>query len=241
MRRTERLFQIIQILRRKSRPVTGKELADELETSLRTIYRDMAELIMQRVPIRGEAGTGYVLQPGYDMPPLMLTTDELEAAVLGARWVAARGDARLVRGAEDLIAKLSSAVPLDLQPVIVDSGLVPISFRKRPEDSFDVALVREAIRAQKKMDLGYADEAGNVTRRIVWPFLIVYADDIRMMCAWCELRQGFRHFRTDRVRRIERLEARFPQRVARLRKDWEAERAWRRSQAATPPDSGASR
>ncbi|KCZ46764.1 hypothetical protein HY3_06055 [Hyphomonas pacifica] len=221
--------------------MTGKELAEELETSLRTIYRDMAELIMQRVPIRGEAGTGYVLQPGYDMPPLMLTTDELEAAVLGARWVAARGDARLVRGAEDLIAKLSSAVPLDLQPVIVDSGLVPISFRKRPEDSFDVALVREAIRAQKKMDLGYADEAGNVTRRIVWPFLIVYADDIRMMCAWCELRQGFRHFRTDRVRRIERLEARFPQRVARLRKDWEAERAWRRSQAATPPDSGASR
>lgn len=241
MRRTERLFQIIQILRRKSRPVTGQELAEELETSLRTIYRDMAELIAQHVPIRGEAGTGYVLQPGYDMPPLMLTTDELEAAVLGARWVAARGDARLVRGAEDLIAKLSTAVPLDLQPVIVDSGLVPVSFRKRPEDSFDVALVREAIRTQKKMDLGYADEAGNVTRRTVWPFLIVYADDIRMMCAWCELRQGFRHFRTDRVRQIEILEARFPERVARLRKDWEEERARRRCQEATPPDSGASR
>ncbi|MAN46896.1 MAG: transcriptional regulator [Hyphomonas sp.] len=241
MRRTERLFQIIQILRRKSRPVTGQELAEELETSLRTIYRDMAELIAQHVPIRGEAGTGYVLQPGYDMPPLMLTTDELEAAVLGARWVAARGDARLVRGAEDLIAKLSTAVPLDLQPVIVDSGLVPVSFRKRPEDSFDVALVREAIRMQRKMDLGYADEAGNVTRRTVWPFLIVYADDIRMMCAWCELRQGFRHFRTDRVRQIEILEARFPERVARLRKDWEEERARRRCQEATPPDSGASR
>ncbi|WP_321491184.1 YafY family protein [uncultured Hyphomonas sp.] len=241
MRRTERLFQIIQILRRKNRPVTGRELAEELETSLRTLYRDMAELIAQRVPIRGEAGTGYVLDSGYDMPPLMLTTDELEAAVLGARWVAARGDARLVRGAEDLIAKLSTAVPLDLQPVIMDAGLVPVSFRKRPEDSFDVALVREAIRTQKKLDLGYADEAGNITRRTVWPFLIVYADDIRMMCAWCELREGFRHFRTDRVQQVEMLEARFPERVARLRKRWETVREEERKCETTRPDSGASR
>ncbi|HRX73614.1 MAG TPA: YafY family protein [Hyphomonas sp.] len=224
MRRTERLFQIIQVLRRKNAPVTGRELADELETSLRTIYRDMAELVAQRVPIRGEAGTGYVLEAGYDMPPLMLTTDELEAAVLGARWVAARGDARLARGAEDLIAKLSAAVPLDLQPVIMDSGLVPVSFRKRSEDSFDVALVREAIRTQKKLDLGYADETGAITQRTVWPFLIVYADDIRMMCAWCELRQDFRHFRTDRVRAVNMQEKRFPERVARLRKRWEASR-----------------
>jgi len=224
MRRTERLFQIIQILRRKNRPVTGQELAAELETSLRTIYRDMAELIAQRVPIRGEAGTGYVMDAGFDMPPLMLTTDELEAAVLGARWVAARGDVRLARGAEDLIAKLSVAVPPDLQPVILDSGLMPVSFRRRSEDSFDVALVREAIRGQKKIDMDYADETGRVTRRTVWPFLIAYSDDIRMMCAWCELREDFRHFRTDRVRRIALQETRFPERVARLRKRWEAGR-----------------
>ena len=224
MRRTERLFQIIQILRRKNAPVTGRELADELETSLRTVYRDMAELIAQRVPVRGEAGTGYVLDAGYDLPPLMLTTDELEAAVLGARWVAVRGDARLARGAQDLIAKLSAAVPADLQPVILDSGLMPVSFRRRSEDSFDVALVREAIRSQKKVDLDYADEAGRVTRRTVWPFLIAYSDDIRMMCAWCELREDFRHFRTDRVRGITLQEKRFPERVARLRKRWEAGR-----------------
>ncbi|MCA8900095.1 MAG: YafY family transcriptional regulator [Hyphomonas sp.] len=222
MRRTERLFQIIQILRRKNAPVTGHELAEELETSLRTLYRDMAELMAQRVPIRGEAGTGYVLEPGYDMPPLMLTTDELEAAVLGARWVAARGDAQLARGAEDLIAKLSAAVPPDLQPVILDSGLMPVSFSKRAEDSFDVSLVREAIRTQKKLVLDYADEAGAVTRRTVWPFLIAYADNVRMMCAWCELREDFRHFRTDRVRRIAMQEKRFPERVVRLRKRWEA-------------------
>ena len=127
MRRTERLFQIIQILRRYDRPITAHELAEELETSLRTVYRDTAELIAQRVPIRGEAGIGYVLEDGYDMPPLMLTADELEAAVLGAKWVEARGDAHLQRGARDLIAKLTTAVPKTLQPVIVDSGLVPIS------------------------------------------------------------------------------------------------------------------
>lgn len=236
MRRTERLFQIIQILRRRNAPVTGRELAEELETSLRTLYRDMAELIAQRVPIRGEAGTGYVLEAGYDMPPLMLTTDELEAAVLGARWVAARGDAQLARGAEDLIAKLSATVPLDLQPVIMDAGLVPISFRKHSEDSFDVGTVREAIRTQKKLELGYADEAGNVTQRTVWPFLIVYSDAIRMMCAWCEMRQDFRHFRTDRVRSVEMLDKRFPERVARLRKRWEAVREAERCRKSTRPD-----
>ncbi|MEZ5947121.1 MAG: YafY family protein [Hyphomonas sp.] len=224
MRRTERLFQIIQILRRKNGPVRGHELAEELETSLRTIYRDMAELIAQRVPIRGEAGTGYVLDAGYDLPPLMLTTDELEAAVLGARWVAARGDAQLARGAEDLIAKLSAAVPAELQPVILDSGLMPVSFRRRSEDSFDVSLVREAIRTQKKLSISYEDEGGQATERIVWPFQIAYADDIRMMCAWCELREDFRHFRTDRVRAIAMLDKRFPERVARLRKRWQDKR-----------------
>ena len=145
MRRTERLFQIIQILRRARRPITGQHLAEELEVSLRTLYRDMAELIAQRVPIRGEAGTGYVLDRGYDLPPLMLTADELEAAVLGAKWVAARGDDALARGAEDLIAKLSSVVPPELEPVIVDAGVFPVTKSgNRIKDSFDVSLARSA-------------------------------------------------------------------------------------------------
>lgn len=223
MRRTERLFQIIQVLRRHRAPVTGQVLAEELEVSLRTLYRDMAELIAQRVPVRGEAGTGYVLEDGYDMPPLMLTADELEAAVLGAQWVAARGDAALARGARDLIAKLTVAVPRELQPVLVDSGLTPVSFKERPKDSFDVALVRQSIRGQTKIALDYADETGNVTRRVVWPFLLAYWDDVRLIGAWCELRQDFRHFRTDRVRRAETL-GRFPERITTLRRKWEAQR-----------------
>ena len=94
MRRADRLFRIIQILRGARKPITAQKLADEFETSLRTIYRDIDELMAQHIPIRGEAGVGYVLEPGYDMPPLMLTPDEIEAAVLGAQWVAARVDAR---------------------------------------------------------------------------------------------------------------------------------------------------
>ncbi len=133
MRRTERLFQIIQVLRSKRRPVLGRDLAEELEISLRTLYRDMAELIAQRVPIRGEAGIGYMLGAGYDMPPLMLTHDELEAAVLGAAWVARRGDPSLARGARDLIAKIAESIPAQLRPVLLDAGLRPLSFRNRSQ------------------------------------------------------------------------------------------------------------
>src|SRR5579862_6383815 len=118
MRRADRLFQIIQILRRGRGPHTAGRIAAELETSKRTVYRDIADLIGQRVPIRGEAGVGYVLEGGFDMPPLMLTADEIEAAVLGAQWVARRGDPSLARAAQDLIAKIAASVPERLLPYI---------------------------------------------------------------------------------------------------------------------------
>lgn len=223
MRRTERLFQIIQILRRTKRPVTGQEFASELETSLRTIYRDMAELIAQRVPIRGEAGTGYVLQDGYDMPPLMLTADEIEAAVLGAKWVSVHGDAALARGAADLMAKLSVALPEKLQPLIVDPGLIPLTFQPGEIDNFDVSLVRAAIRQRQKVHIDYADENGATTRRIIWPFAIAYTESVRMICSWCELRKGFRHFRTDRIQACRLSEDRYPERTEILRKRWKEE------------------
>lgn len=235
MRRTERLFQIIQILRRARRPVTGQHLAEELEVSLRTLYRDMAELIAQRVPIRGEAGTGYVLDRGYDLPPLMLTADELEAAVLGAKWVAARGDDALARGAEDLIAKLSSVVPPELEPVIVDAGVFPVTkYGNRIKDSFDVSLARSAIRHQQKMYIDYTDEHGSVSGRTIWPFMIAYWEEVRLICAWCELRQDFRHFRTDRVLTADLLEDRFRERVQVLRARWTRAREADRKRASLP-------
>lgn len=224
MRRTERLFKIIQILRSKRRPVTGRALADELEISLRSLYRDMAELIAQRVPIRGEAGTGYVIDSAFDMPPLMLTHDELEAAVLGAAWVAAHGDPALARGARDLVAKLTAAVPAHLRPVLLDATLKPLSFHQKERDAFDVASIRAAIRDRRKMRIRYTDGEGKPSERTIWPFLIGYTEEVRIIAAWCELRQGFRHFRTDRIQQALVVSEQFRERVASLRKRWQTEK-----------------
>jgi predicted DNA-binding transcriptional regulator YafY len=220
MRRTERLFQIIQILRSRNRPVTGQELAEELEVSLRTLYRDMAELTAGRVPVRGEAGTGYVLEAGYDMPPLMLTADELEAAVLGAAWVAKRGDATLARGARDLIAKLTESIPKDMQPVLMDAGLKHVGAATPPDEGFDVGLLRMAVRNRNKVDISYRDGKGDETTRTIWPFLIGYMDEIRLIAAWCESREGFRNFRTDRITKFDLRDDIYPDRKADLRKRW---------------------
>lgn len=223
MRRTDRLFRIIQVLRRKRRPITGRELADELEISLRTLYRDMAELSAQRVPIRGEAGTGYVLDPSYDMPPLMLTPDELEAAVLGAAWVALRGDPALERAAQDLVAKLTQVVPKALRPVLLDATLKPVSFRSRAADSIDVSALRRAIRDRCRVTIAYRDGEGATSERTIWPFLLAYMEETRIVAAWCELRRGFRHFRTDRIDRLTPLADHYPERREELRRRWELE------------------
>src|ERR1700761_6157955 len=142
MRRADRLFQIIQILRRGGRPTTADVLAAELETSKRTVYRDVAALIGQRVPIRGEAGIGYVLEGGFDLPPLMLTSDEIEAAVLGAQWVATRGDPALARAAQDLIAKIGVAVPERLRPFLTEPAGFSLPSARRVEDGLDIGKVR---------------------------------------------------------------------------------------------------
>jgi predicted DNA-binding transcriptional regulator YafY len=134
MRRADRLFQIVQLLRRSSRPLTAEAMAAELETSKRSVYRDVAALMGQRVPIRGEAGVGYVLDGGFDMPPLMLTSDEVEAAVLGAQWVAGRGDPALARAARDLIAKIAATVPERLRPMVLEPAVsTPPGWNVLPE------------------------------------------------------------------------------------------------------------
>lgn len=221
MRRTERLFQIIQILRANTSPVTGRSLADELEISIRTLYRDMAELMAQRVPITGEAGTGYVLDGGYDMPPLMLTADELEAAALGAAMVASHGDPSLAHAARDLVSKLSEAIPEELRPIILDAGSKAYSTGSKTLERFDGAALRRAIRDRKRLRLIYRDQSNTETERCVWPLLIAYLDSVRYIVAWCETKQDFRHFRTDRVVGLEPLDDRYPGRRALLIRDWE--------------------
>jgi predicted DNA-binding transcriptional regulator YafY len=239
MRRADRLFQIVQLLRRSSRPVTAEAIALELETSKRSVYRDVAALMGQRVPIRGEAGVGYVLDSGFDMPPLMLTSDEVEAAVLGAQWVVARGDPALARAARDLIAKIAATVPERLRPVVLEPAVASAPAWTRKAETLDMARVRAWIHAGRKLRLNYADEQGRETLRVVWPFLVGYRETTRLLVAWCETRDDFRTFRTDRVAEADFLDDRYPGRPAVLRARWsakmEAERAqWEARSAVSP-------
>lgn len=220
MRRAERLFQIIQILRRSRAPVTADAIAAELETSKRSVYRDIAALVGQRAPIRGEAGVGYVLEAGFDMPPLMLTPDEIEAAVLGAQWVAGRGDPVLAKAASDLISKIAAAVPDRLRPYVLEPAIGAAPAWNPQTDRIDVAQVRAWIHAGRKIRLDYSDGTGAVSARVIWPVTVGYRETIRMIIAWCELRQAFRSFRTDRVVGAEFLDDRHGKRPAVLRGEW---------------------
>ena len=222
MRRADRLFQIIQILRRHRGPVIAELIAEELETSKRTVYRDIADLMAQRVPIRGEAGVGYVLENGFDLPPLMLTQDEVEAAVLGAQWVASRGDPELARAALDLIAKIGATVPERLRPLVLEPATRAVPNHRSQPDRLDMAATRRAIHAGRKIRLVYRDEQERETERTVWPFAVGYHEAVRLLLAWCELRQDFRSFRTDRTTTAVFLEERYPDRPAALRAKWRA-------------------
>jgi predicted DNA-binding transcriptional regulator YafY len=221
MRRADRLFQIIQILRRSTRPVTAEALAVELEVSKRTVYRDMADLIGQRVPVEGEAGLGYVLGADYDMPPLMLTPDEIEAAVLGAQWVAGRADKVLANAARDLVAKIGAVVPEHMRPFIAEPSVGVKPGGDEREEGIDTSRLRRAIREGLKLRIRYRSEAGEASERTVWPIILGYADATGLLVAWCELRRDFRHFRTDRLIEAQVLNETIGERKAELRRRWE--------------------
>src|SRR5436853_5532440 len=176
MRRADRLFQFIQVLRRTRKPLTADAIAAELETSKRTFYRDISTLIGQRVPIRGEAGMGYILERGFDMPPLMLTPDEIEAAVLGAQWVSGHADAVLARAAQDLMAKIAETVPDRLRPFVLEPATRARPDWKTAPDRVDMARMRAHIRAGKKVALRYRDEHGRDSARTIWPIAVGYLE-----------------------------------------------------------------
>jgi predicted DNA-binding transcriptional regulator YafY len=227
MRRADRLFQIIQILRRSTRPVTSEALGAELEVSKRTVYRDIADLMGQRVPIEGEAGVGYLIGSDYNMPPLMLTPDEIEAVVLGAQWVAARGDKVLANAARDVVAKIAAVVPEPMRPFVEAPSVGVKPRREAPEEGIDSSRLRFAIREGLKLRLRYRSEAGEVTERTVWPIILGYAETNGLLVAWCELRQDFRHFRTDRVIQAQVLDETTGVRKGELRRRWQR---WREAQ-----------
>lgn len=225
MRRADRLFQIIQLLRRSTRPVTGATLAAALEVSTRTLYRDIATLMGQQVPITGEAGLGYVLAADYDMPPLMLTKVELEAIVLGAQLVAGRDDPLLSPAANDVLAKIATAVPAHLRPFVMapSTGVPP--HLGRLKEVVDAAFLRDTVRSRSKLRLLYRAESGEETERTVWPVVLGYSDANRILIAWCEARQGFRHFRTDRMVAATAMGQPIPEPKGVLHRRWEEWRA----------------
>lgn len=220
MSRAERLLELIQVLRRHRAPVAGKVLADELDISIRTLYRDIGALQAQGAAIEGEPGLGYVLRPGFMLPPLMFSEEEIEALVLGSRWVAKRGDARLGAAARDALAKIAAVLPDDLRGDLDTASLLVGVGGKIAAGDAELAAIRQAIREERKIAIRYRALDGNETRRTVWPFAVGFFDKARVVVAWCELRQGFRHFRTDRIAALTVTKTRYPRRRRALLKEW---------------------
>ena len=231
MSRAERLLTLVQALRRRRRPVAGAELAAELGVSLRTLYRDIQALIGQGAPIDGEAGVGYVLRPGFMLPPLMFTEDEIEALVFGARLAATRADERLASSAENALAKIAAVLPPDLADRMDATGLIVAPAWNSNRDGIDLSLVRAAIRNETRLEFSYVNEKGLASRRVVWPIAVAFFERVRVLTAWCELRADFRHFRVDRMSEAVDLGVRYPRRRRVLLKEWReiesSEPAWR--------------
>ena len=199
MRRADRLFQIVQLLRRRRTVVTAAQIADKLEISERTVYRDIRDLIQAGTPIDGEAGVGYRLQPGYDLPPLMFDREEIQALVLGARIVAQFGDPALARASESILRKVAGGLPKELEPLLADTRLFVPKTRSGTRPSAALAVAREALVAQRRLHVKYASEKGEETERTIRPLGLFFWGKTWTLAAWCEMRIGFRNFRLDRI------------------------------------------
>lgn len=220
MSRAQRLFDLIQLLRQHRFPVTGTKLAEELGISLRTVYRDIATLQAQGATIEGEPGLGYVLRPGFMLPPLMFSDEEIEALVLGSRWVARRADDKLKKAAIKALAKISAVLSDNLKHQLESSGLLIGPAKNVENNSEFEALIRHAIRKEYKLNLQYKDVNNAQSERIIWPLALGFFEETRVIVAWCELKQAFRHFRMDRVKHIRQLDQHFEKRRQVLLKQW---------------------
>lgn len=220
MSRAQRLLDLIQLLRRHRRAVAGAALAEELGVSLRTVYRDIEALKAQGAQIDGEAGVGYVLRPGFMLPPLMFSEDEIEALVLGSRWVSERADGLLGKAARNVLAKIGAVLPPDLKDGIDASGLLIGPGAPIAAGDAELPTIRQAIRSERMLHIAYADEHGSATQRTIWPFALAFYDRVRVVVAWCELRGGYRHFRTDRITTLAVTAGRYPRRRGAMLKEW---------------------
>ena len=224
MTRAQRLLALLQVLRGYRFPVTGEALAAQLGISLRTLYRDIGTLREQGARIEGEAGLGYLLKPGFLLPPLMFTQEEIEALVLGGRWVAEHGDERLARSARDAVDKIAAVLPDGLRRTLDDTGLLVASAREAGPPSPHMAPIRRALREQSRLELDYRAEDGTGSRRVVWPVALGFFERVRVLVAWCELRHDFRHFRLDRIAALAACGS-YPRPRRALLREWRAARS----------------
>jgi len=208
VRRADRLFQIIQLLRRRH-VLTAAAIAEELEVSERTVYRDISDLVRSGVPIAGEAGVGYTLRRGFDLPPLMFTEEEIEALVLGTRVVGSWADDALAKAAESALARIEAALPDRLKTRLIDSRLFAPGFHVPQGVAAALPDLRHAIDERRVIRMDYSDGHGERTDRTVRPLGLFFWGNRWTLTAWCELRDDFRDFRLDRINTMEALETRF--------------------------------
>ncbi|OCP24530.1 MULTISPECIES: YafY family protein [unclassified Ensifer] len=220
MRKASRLFEIIQILRLARKPVTAADMAETLEVTPRSIYRDIAALQAMRVPIEGGRGIGYILRPGFDLPPLMFSIEETEAIVLALALLARTGDEELKAAAGRVNQKITGAVPEPLRLAFRSQALHAWGTVAPSPAGVDLALVRRAIRDERKLGIDYRDELGRATERMIRPIALIYYSETANIVAWCELRQAIRNFRADRVEHCEATDDFFPGEGEGLRDLW---------------------
>lgn len=199
MRKASRLFEIIQILKLSRAAVTAQSIADQLEVTVRSIYRDIAALQAMRVPIEGERGLGYILRPGFDLPPLMFTVEETEAIVLGLQMLERSGDTSLRRSAESVNRKIAGAVPEPLRQSMQSATLYAWGSPPQMPKDFELEQVRTAIRNEQVLRIDYRDDRGEASCRMIKPLALIYYAQSVNLVAWCELRQAIRNFRSERI------------------------------------------
>ena len=231
MRRADRLFQIVQKLR-GGRLVTARQLAEKLEVSERTIYRDIADLQSTGVPIDGEAGVGYILREGFDPPPLMFTRDEVVALVAGARLITAWGGASMARAAEEAIIKIGAVLPKDDRPRIANTHIHSSGTNISSHDRAMIDLAENAADQCQVLSVAYKDMDGKESMRDIRPLGLWFWGKVWTVISWCELRNDFRTFRIDRITRAEKAQRIFRQERGKTLADF-----YRRMELSEAPDA----
>jgi predicted DNA-binding transcriptional regulator YafY len=221
MSRSHRLFDLMQVLRRHRGTVSGEVLARETGVSLRTIRRDIVTLQTMGADIEGEAGVGYILRPGFLLPPLSFTEEELHALVAGAQWVSRQTDDALAHAVQNALAKIDGVLPPEMRHALDDNALF-ISRKSADAPGLDLARLRRAVREQRKVNITYTDPDGTVSARTIWPIMLGFVESQWSVAAWCEKQSDFSIFRTDCIVKANFLDECYSRNRRQLVKEWRA-------------------